>query len=175
MVAVSGYFFDTVRWWQMKKSYLEYVLVIFIDTLGIGYLPSANVLEMLTSVTLEMLVVLVLVVPVPKKWRFAPLPAFLVCCYFLLLVNYLNWTNWLANLTNCLMIIGSCYGLYGYLQRSKWEISSQSQTMALRAYLVTTGPVIVITFYLMDVLLEFGLILANQFKVLHLTVKWLVT
>lgn len=105
----------------MKKSYLEYVLVIFIDTLGIGYLPSANVLEMLTSVTLEMLVVLVLVVPVPKKWRFAPLPAFLVCCYFLLLVNYLNWTNWLANLTNCLMIIGSCYGLYGYLQRPKWE------------------------------------------------------
>ena len=51
----------------MKKSYLEYALVIFIDTLGIGYLPSANVLEMLTSVTLEMLVVLVLVVPVPKK------------------------------------------------------------------------------------------------------------
>lgn len=159
----------------MKKSYLEYVLVIFIDTLGIGYLPSANVLEMLTSVTLEMLVVLVLVVPVPKKWRFAPLPAFLVCCYFLLLVNYLNRTNWLANLTNCLMIIGSCYGLYGYLQRSKWEISSQSQTMALRAYLVTTGPVIVIALYFMDVLLEFGLILANQFKVLHLTVKWLVT
>lgn len=77
----------------MKKSYLEYVLVIFIDTLGIGYLPSANVLEILTSVTLEMLVVLVLVVPVPKKWRFAPLPVFLVCCYFLLLVNYLNWTN----------------------------------------------------------------------------------
>lgn len=105
----------------MKKSYLEYALVIFIDTLGIGYLPSANVLEMLTSVTLEMLVVLVLVAPVPKKWRFAPLPAFLICCYFLLLVNYLNWTNWLANLTNCLMIIGSCYGLYGYLQRPKWE------------------------------------------------------
>ena len=41
--------------------------------------------------------------------------------------------------------------------------------------LVTTGPVIVIALYLMDVLLEFGLILANQFKVLHLTVKWLVT
>ncbi len=160
----------------MEKSYLEYVLVIFIDTLGIGYLPSANVLEMLTSVTLEMLVVLVLVVPVPKKWRFAPLPAFLVCCYFLLLVNYLNWTNWLANLTNCLMIIGSCYGLYGYLQRPKWEISSQSQKQWLgELILVTTGPVIVITFYLMDVLLEFGLILANQFKVLHLTVKWLVT
>ena len=161
----------------MKKSYLEYALVIFIDTLGIGYLPSANVLEMLTSVTLEILVVLVLVVPVPKKWRFAPLPAFLVCCYFLLLVNYLNWTNWLANLTNCLMIIGSCYGLYGYLQRPKNEkISSQSQKQWLgELILVTTGPVIVITFYFMDVLLEFGLILANQFKVLHLTVKWLVT
>lgn len=164
----------------MKKSYLEYVLVIFIDTLGIGYLPSANVLEMLTSVTLEMLVVLVLVVPVPKKWRFAPLPAFLVCCYFLLLVNYLNWTNWLANLTNCLMIIGSWLVLamaYTDICKGRNEkISSQSQKQWLgELILVTTGPVIVITFYLMDVLLEFGLILANQFKVLHLTVKWLVT
>ena len=132
---MSGYFFwhSLVGWW-MKKSYLEYALVIFIDTLGIGYLPSANVLEMLTSVTLEMLVVLVLVAPVPKKWRFAPLPAFLICCYFLLLVNYLNWTNWLADLTNCLMIIGSCYGLYGYLQRPKWENKlAKSKTMAWRA------------------------------------------
>ena len=56
------------------------------------------------------------------------------------------------------------------------KISSQSQKQWLgELILVTTGPVIVITFYLMDVLLEFGLILANQFKVLHLTVKWLVT
>lgn len=160
----------------MKKSYLEYALVIFIDTLGIGYLPSANILEILTNVTLVMLLSLVLIVPVPKKWRFAPLPAFLVCCYFLLLVNYLNWTNWLADLTNCLMIIGSCYGLYGYLQRRNEKISSQSQKQWLgELILVTTGPVIVITLYLMDVLLEFGLILANQFKVFHLTVKWLVT
>ena len=56
------------------------------------------------------------------------------------------------------------------------KISSQSQKQWLgELVLVTTGPVIVIALYLMDVLLEFGLILANQFKVLHLTVKWLVT
>lgn len=89
------------------------------ETLGFYYLPSDNLLQIFTSMTILILVAFGIYGFDKNKFRLSLLDIIICIPYMLLVINFVEWNNIIRNMTNILVIIISLIGLYGYMNLNK--------------------------------------------------------